>query len=188
MEPDPMWWKDPITLATIVIAGATVFNLVVSALLWVATYRNARIARLVFEASERPWLGVNLFKVANNPSGKVLRISLRIENFGKVPALQMKARWEDFRIGDLRAVMEERSPASEETVVFPGVGIGKTASIKGKTYDALSEKVAKLQLSLLITYEGPRRDKYWTKQTYLFDPKAGSFVSLKGEVGKDSPS
>lgn len=183
-----MWWKVPITLATIVIAGAAVFNIIVSALLWVATYRNAKIARLVFEASERPWLGVNLFKVANNPSGKVLRISLRIENFGKVPALQMKARWEDFRLGDMRDILEERNLPIEGTVVFPRVGIIKSESIKGKAYDAMIEQGAELLVSLLITYEGPRRDKYWTKQKYSFDPKTVTFFALKGEVGKDSPS
>ena len=183
-----MWWKDPITLATIVIAGAAVLNFFVTILLWMATNRNAGIARLVFEASERPYLGAASHKINHKRDEKVFIISLRIENFGKVPALQMKARWEDFRIGDLRIDLKERDPASEETVVFPGVGIGKIVSIEGKAYDAMSEKVAKLQLSLIITYEGPRRNKYWTKQTYLFDPKAGSFVSLKGEVGKDSPS
>jgi len=183
-----MWWKDPITLATIVIAGAAVLNFFVTRRLWEATKRTAEIARLVFEAGERPHVGISSIGVKNNQKDKILSFSVRLQNFGKIPATQMKASWEDFKIGDLPITRENKYPENEGAVVFPGVVKTKSESVKDKAYDAIFQGIAKLQFSILITYLGSRGDKYWTREVLVFDPKLKLFVPLKGEVGKGSPS
>src|ERR1022692_2479639 len=77
---------DPITAATVVIAAATVLNVFASLALWISTRSSVGIARLVFEAANRPYLGLDSWTIRNDPVQKTLDFEANMKNFGTAAA------------------------------------------------------------------------------------------------------
>ena len=97
------WWPDPVVVTAIltgVIAGSTVAYVIITVLLWKATKQSVdaskesvEIAERTFEASHRPYLGIERISRQTPPEGPHWRIVVRVRNFGSLPApdVQMKA-------------------------------------------------------------------------------------------------
>lgn len=85
--------KDPIVTATWVIAIATVVNVVVSAGLWKATRNSVEIARRVYEATNRPYIGTERIDLTNDTAHRVLDIAIVLKNYGTVPGDILPGDW-----------------------------------------------------------------------------------------------
>jgi hypothetical protein len=77
---------DPITISTIFIAVATGVNVLATLLLWTATKSSVDIARRVFEAANRPYVGIEGIATHKYPSARKLEIDCALKNFGTAPA------------------------------------------------------------------------------------------------------
>src|ERR1700730_13680115 len=74
--------SDPMTTATIVIAVATVVYSVLTLLLFLTTNKNTSITRQIFEASNRPYLGIPEVNTTIGPNDDALAFECAIRNFG----------------------------------------------------------------------------------------------------------
>ena len=62
----PKYLKDPVTVATIVIAAATVINVAASIYMGKKTYEYTEITKSIYKASNRPYLGLDNIKVKDD--------------------------------------------------------------------------------------------------------------------------
>src|SRR5205085_6695132 len=108
-----MWYQDPVVVSTIVIAIATVVNVVVSYFLWRATYHSMKITQKVFEAANRPYLGTQAVKTIRDD---LLRFSVEIKNVGTAAADKVKVNWK-FSSSNLPVPIN--SSSGEPTVIMP---------------------------------------------------------------------
>lgn len=80
------WYQDPMTLATVIIAGAAVINLSASFLMWRVTRDYARTTRDIFEAAYRPHVSITGISPMNYPQEKKISFTVSLKNFGSIPA------------------------------------------------------------------------------------------------------
>ncbi len=97
------WWRDPVVVTAIltgVIACSTVAYTIITRLLWKATKqsvdasrKSVEIAEKTFEASHRPYLGIERVSRKTPPEDPHWWIVLTVRNFGNLPApdVEMKA-------------------------------------------------------------------------------------------------
>lgn len=80
------WYHDPITVATIVIAFATVANVFSSFFMWWATQRNVAVTRDIFEAGYRPQVGIVGVQTSLDTHNKRVQFIVTLKNYGNLPA------------------------------------------------------------------------------------------------------
>lgn len=114
------WFGDPIIASTVVIAIATVVNLGVSFGLWWSTRDSVDVARHVFEAANRPYVGLEQFATPNDRDKKTLNITAAIKNFGTAPAEKTEVKWEISLNGTVQKA--KGTPANPATLM-PGATI-----------------------------------------------------------------
>src|SRR5437867_3356201 len=78
--------SDPMTVATIIIAAATVVYSVLTVLLFITTVKNTSITRQIFEAAHRPYLGIPEVNTTVAPTNDAVQFECGIRNFGSIPA------------------------------------------------------------------------------------------------------
>ena len=89
------WYKEPITLATIVIAVATVVYAIVTYFLFRKTSQSVEIAQQIFASTNRPYVGVMRIKRAQKVSKEWrFGVSVIVRNVGTVPAYNVKCEIE----------------------------------------------------------------------------------------------
>ena len=81
----PKYLKDPVTVATIVIAAATVINVAASIYMGKKTYEYTEITKSIYKASNRPYLGLDNIKVKDD-GNKHLIFDIIYKNYGTIPA------------------------------------------------------------------------------------------------------
>ncbi len=168
------WTQDPITVATIVIAGATVVNVFVSLFLWRATHNSAEIARQVFEAANRPYLGPENIRPTRDDLSRTLRLVATIKNFGTATAEDALLVWTAYLDG-----IEATLPGfpDKPTAIFPGQSAEKLALFFGPTYDSIVTGKAELILKIQLRYKGPAHS-YAYCEKFRFVPPLNSCVHL----------
>lgn len=114
------FWKDPITLATIVIAVSTVASVGVSFLLWNVTRGYTQVTRDIFEAAHRPYIALldlsgDGMQTGNNPVRLVF--GAKYKNSGSVPGNNITVRWQlTTKSG---AAVKFNPPYEKPTVLLP---------------------------------------------------------------------
>jgi hypothetical protein len=102
------WYSDPladaVTLATIIIAAATIIGVVISNRMWKvtrdytettkeytkATKEYTEITKNIFEAAYRPYVTASEFMASTNESTGQFKITVEFENVGSVPAYDFR--------------------------------------------------------------------------------------------------
>src|SRR5688500_15495334 len=84
------WFKDPIIGSTVIIAVATVVNLLVSVGLWVEISKAVDVTSQIYLAANLPYLGLNTYDVVMQNNAII--VSAAIKNFGTAPAIQADIR------------------------------------------------------------------------------------------------
>src|SRR5258708_4212282 len=83
-----MHWSDPAVITSIILVGITLVYVVVTALIWHATWQNTKATRQLLEASLRPYVGIVSVKFNENAPGFASgNLPVTIKNVGTVPAL-----------------------------------------------------------------------------------------------------
>jgi hypothetical protein len=150
------WFRDPITGSTVMIAFATVVNLLISGFLWRATKeavdvskRSVEISRKVFEAANRPYVGVENLEVQRNEATKNLRIRTTFKNFGSIPA------YETMPSADVlldNAVQESKDLSKPLTLMPGGPSISLTVDLSTEWSTQVLEKRKNLIITALAWY------------------------------------
>jgi|ERR1022692_164024 hypothetical protein len=166
---------DPITAATVVIAAATVLNVFASLALWISTRSSVGIARLVFEAANRPYLGLDSWTIRNDPVQKTLDFEANMKNFGTAAAEEEISEWE-LRING------EKVPVTEwhqnPSTVFPGHSFQLKAGCIGPAYDNLVSGRSVLEGFIRLRYKGPGNKDYVYCEKFRYHPERESFINL----------
>jgi hypothetical protein len=168
------WWEEPITLATVVIAVATMFNVAVSICIGYFTFDYTRTTKNIYKASNRPYLGVIQNDIKHD--GKKSYIISTLKNVGNVPATiesishsvlldtsQMKPRFTDSQ--------EKRSNLLPQQTMILVHEINLKAPI--------TESTRMLEIEFTIKYKGINEDPYEDYEKYGYDNAHDAFIPIK---------
>jgi hypothetical protein len=169
----PQWTRDPIALSTTVIAAATVVNLFVSVGLYISTARSANTARKVFEAANRPYLGVNAVNARFDSNG--VEITLSVRNYGTAPAEESDVDWDVMLNGAPQfGITVRRKP----TTLFPGEEVDLRADIGPEAIPQIINGNLALTLVVRASYKGPDERSFKYTESGRYNPKRNAFILL----------
>jgi len=153
------------------------------------TRKIVEVSQKTYDASERPYVGVNhltVIYISHDKTGdktSSMRISqtygfdftAEIKNFGPVPGTDFEATWKIF----INDIYNPGKPKIEDTasMLFPGEAVLLGASIRNDSYFRLINGSDVLNLEISIAYGGPA-GRYHECERKQFSPDVGAFISL----------
>jgi hypothetical protein len=143
------WYAQPITVATIVIAVATVVYTVI-------TLRLLKITKDIFEASHRPYIGVFKMKPERDDEAKQLKVTIVYKNIGNVPAKSVKPSVQLFMNG---FAIQMSHFESKTAVLMPQQRLHRTILFSEADYMKISDG-AKLDVVFSVHYKGMANKEY----------------------------
>jgi hypothetical protein len=158
-------WQDPVTVATLVIAVSTVVSVLVSYLMWTATWRQAKITQEMFEAANRPYVGVlsvdGMIFSGTKGEGMVIQLVFVAKNAGSVPARAISVVW---RVWTENREIEQQPHKLQPIVLLPDQTeyLRSTFNL-GDEYKRIQDKTL-LNVSLTIKYKGVTEQDYHYEQ------------------------
>jgi hypothetical protein len=170
-------WSDPVTVATVVIAVCTVVYSVLTYFILRATAANTRITNKIFEAANRPYLGLQ--SVNTKLRDESIEFICVARNFGSVPAHNVEILSHVATI-DGTAIDLARLVEFGGFSIYPGSEKSLHLSVGDESsYDAIS-KNARLDMSVTLRYEGLASQKYeYNYQGMFYLDGGGQFVPIK---------
>ena len=162
---------DPVTLATVVIAAATVVNLIVSGLIWSATRNAAKIAEASFKAGNRAYIGLAGANIKIDSNKRFLDYEFVVKNFGNVPTKAV-IRWSLYLDGKHQPGTHDPSP---EATLFPGSMKHLLGGARAELFDSLMSGATKLDIHLYASYKGIDGENYEYCENNFYDPSANQF-------------
>jgi hypothetical protein len=171
--------SDPVTLATVVIAIATVVNVIVSWFLWKATHRTANVTQNIFEAAHRPYL-MSVLSADWRVEQQRFNFNTEIRNFGSVPARKLKGR--------IIATLGNREVKSWDDIspislyLLPQQPIEFPSWLDGDDFTDLWEHAAELRISVDVQYSGAGEQTYLHSETYVISRVLEQFHFCEDET------
>jgi archaellum component FlaG (FlaF/FlaG flagellin family) len=170
----PAWYRDPVmvmTIATIVIAVATVVYVVATILLWKETRDSVNITRETFEHSIKPIVAVPDISPTNKTDVGELTFTVTVENFGSVPAVEVKTSAEVSADGRPLNVTKHETGL---LLIVPHSRIVTTFVLDGENYRrAIGSAVLNFRFS--TQYEGVAQKKYQYDFEGVYYPNKNEF-------------
>lgn len=164
-----LWYKDPITLATLVIAAATAIYCVMTILLWRATKNTADLTRLLFEKTNRPFVATK--EVTSIAMGGGLQAQITLSNFGTVPAM-------DMRVSITHWLNNEQLTSTEQPlskiILAPRVEIILESTVTDNRLNIVS--MSGFEIRLEITYTGITDKPYRHHEIYHHSSPHGLYL------------
>ena len=159
--------------AVAVTAVATVAYVVVSVLLWLATKRTADLTHQMFEATQRPYLGIeatNLTQLMYVKPMSTWRCDLIIKNFGNAPAVDVRINW---RIEITGSVNIRQNPSEPAMSLQPQQEQRFVCEFKEESnlFEELSHDAAIFHVYTELHYKGLAGNQYRYYEKCLFDPR-----------------
>src|SRR5260370_21032309 len=171
------WYCDPMTLATVVIAGAAIVNLLVSFMLWRATANATDITKKIFEASHRPYIGIPQVDTNFDPINHPLQFVCVTKNFGSIPAHDVEVL-ETQVIRNGEPVNLDRDEFGKFSV-FPQSQTFHQVNIRNVINPAHALRNDRIELRVEFRYKGAYEKYYRYKYRALYNPQGpGQFVQL----------
>ena len=81
-------------LAAVVIAVATIVNVVIARKLWEQTRGSVDVTRRHFERTDRPYVGADFIEIQHDRLKRKATITAVVKNFGPLPAHRLALRWD----------------------------------------------------------------------------------------------
>lgn len=182
MSSDFLWWKDPLiitTIATAVIAVATVVNLLVAIFMWRVTRESTRITRSIFEAANRPYVGIPNVNVQKDDAAKKLDFTVRIKNFGSVPANEFSSKWDVLIDG---VSQPQTGIPDKPAVLFPQVSVLLAGTFADPMYSSIVTGKSALEFVVKVRYKGVTQKEYYYRQKNRYYPQANSFMVIEAQI------
>jgi hypothetical protein len=171
------WFKDPITLATVITAISTTVYVIATIRLWQETRNSVRITRETFEHSIKPIVAVPEITPLNKADEKVLTFSLKVENYGSVPAIEVNTSAKITADGNPLRVQKHETG----NLLIPPHSHIVTTFILDETDYTRALKSARLDFSFSALYEGVAEKKYQYDFEGVYYPNKDEFVSTKAK-------
>ncbi len=171
MSSDSLWWKDPLiitTIATAVIAVATIVNLLVAIFMWRVTKESTGVTKSIFEAANRPYVGIPRVKVEKDDAAKKLNFAVEIKNFGSVPANEFDSNWDVWIDG---VSQPQTKFPDKPSVLFPQASVFRVGLIADPmVYSSIVTGKSALEFVVEVRYKGV------TQKEYYYREKAGTIT------------
>lgn len=167
------------TYSNLIIAIATVINVVISYFLWKATYNTAKVSQHIFKASHRPYVFAHM-KVLfhDNPETKFFTINADFKNSGSVPAKNVVSKWQVLIDGLVQ--QGEKIPDKPGLIESQGY-ITLVAGVGGVWFTQIQEGRSILEIETDVAYEGIGNEKFFSKTKFRYVPNLKNFYSLGTE-------
>lgn len=178
-----IWYKDAVALSSVIIAIATLAYVFVSLLLWKATKRAADITQKMFEAANRPYVGVTTIELETGP--QAVHIPITVKNSGTVIASNIGIAANSFHNGTpFRADPIEEYPG----VLIPGAEFFKDIVIRPTSFANIVAQGEEITVSVDIEYTGLTSTKYKSEAVFAFEPEISAFTGRgrKESILKDA--
>ena len=177
---NPSWKSlrtDPVVASTVVIAVASVINLVVAVLLWHTTVATTEVAKKSFDAGYRPYIGSEKINLNRDLQRHALGFSPIMRNFGNVPA-EGDIQWKTFLNGqEMPMIHVTRTPSfffpGQETEVGPAV-------IGDGQFDSIMNGTSVLEFCVWGTYHGVEGTTYSFSEKHRYQPDLNVFSAVGG--------
>ncbi len=163
---------DPIVIATVIIAIATVINLGVAILMWNISARTLKHSQRIFKDTHRPFIGIYdpSITIANN---NAINPSIRYKNFGSLPARNITLRVDIILNGSTIAT---ESPFDKPIVLFQGDDSRWANTIAEGTVDEVFLNTqTRVDIVIRLDYESVDESCYWTEERYRFNHSTEEF-------------
>ena len=195
-------WRDPITLATIVIAIAAILNLAATVYIgWAtrdyveATNTYVRVSQDSFRSSNRPYVGVSSVGInwtcgsrctASQISDDIANLRQRgyfpfvitYQNFGTIPAREVTVTFVLKINGETQKII---SQPPGYVSVFPGQEFSATNSTSSALVPAVFGGSNTAEIEILIKYKGFSDEQYFIKERNRFDSRSAGFEPIDQE-------
>jgi len=172
-------WKDPITLATIVIAIATVINVGAAIYMGVKTSEYTEITKNIYKASNRPYIGIDSFKI-NKDDNKHLLFYVNYKNFGTVPASNVRVKY-DMLFDGQTAQHSNSEVYDSNSNLFPQVA-NSIRLRTGADYENVISGKTVLDVVIDIKYRGATKDEYEVNERWRYDPNHNHFHHVEART------
>jgi hypothetical protein len=172
------WFDTPTKGAAVIIAIATVVNLLVSAGLWIATRDSVNIARSVFEGANRPYIGIENIVISpfiEQGVGKNIQFIIIWKNFGTATAEEAKVNWKVLINGIQQPTIKVPDRPSS---LFPSATVHLRGSVGNENADPILKGKMILQIILSASYSGPSNNKYTYCEKTQYNHLTGTFINL----------
>ncbi len=166
---------DIVMYATVVVAAATVVNVLVAFFQWKAARASARIATQVFESANRPYVGLENFKITQN--SQQVRVVATFKNFGTAPAEDCTCRWDAFLSGVLQPATN-LDTVPNATTLFPQLVTHLIGDLSRQTYDGIATRKISFEIITTVSYKWGSDRACTNKEKHLYSPENGAFMNL----------
>lgn len=155
--PTPVvWYEDPITVATIVIAVCTLFYSVFTFLILKATAHSARITSEIFEAAHRPYIGISEMVRKVDHDNDMMQFTFTLTNSGSVPASDLKVTLQALHDG---IAFDIRTFEKNIACVMPQGCAMNYTRFEGEQF-TMAQHASALTFRFSIQYQGIRQKQY----------------------------
>jgi hypothetical protein len=175
--------KDPMIVSTIIIALATVANIGISVMLWLTTQQSVQVAqesvevtRQVFNAANRPYIGVVTIETNLNQKNRRLDYTAEIKNYGTVTANSVEIQLETFVNSQIQP--QSYDPETKSGVLLPTSSVFVNDGISDPYFKAVMETGSRLQVKVSVRYFGATGVSHSYTQEYKYDPAANKFFNV----------
>jgi hypothetical protein len=172
--PTKVWYTDPMIVATIVVAAATVVNLLVAIRMWRVASENTALTRDMFEAAHRPYIGVSKIKAENNPELRTFLITIDYKNVGSVPADEVHTSVQ-LLVNGFPLPMDEL--LHKKSVLMPDMHTQRKILIDDSDYKKLAGN-PKLDLTFSADYKGIAKKTYSYKHETAYNWQQNVFMLI----------
>lgn len=165
---------DPVTIATVVIAVATVVNVFVALFQWIAARSSAETAKRIFEAGNRPYVGVKSIFCIKDEAKQCLSIFAVIKNFGTSTAENCDFRWSLYVDGVLLA---GKAIPANPTFLFPTLKHHLRAVLV-ESYPHVVSGGSILEVVVHFSYKWQPHKSHVYEEKYRYEHTQNAFIGL----------
>jgi len=167
-----------IRVSTVIIAIATVVNVIVAYLMWQITSSNVEITEKFLTLENRPFIGTQKIFPEIDKKNKIFTHNIVFKNFGSIPAKHVKLRTEIYFDDKLKSGDMDTSKA--ESILFPGVTANNDGGVYDNFFDSVFVYNKLYKVRHEITYFGPNNKRYHTVEMWDYSKKSNSFILVDG--------
>ena len=163
---------DPIIVATMIIAIATVINLGVAILMWNISARTLKHSQRIFKDTHRPFIGIYdpSITIVNDTA---INPFIRYKNFGSLPARNITLSVDIILNGNTIA---SESPFEKPVVLFQGGESMWAATIAEGTVDQVFlNPQTHAEIVIRLDYESVDESCYLTEERYRLNHSTNEF-------------
>jgi hypothetical protein len=152
-----------------------------------ATWRTAQVTRLIFEISDRPFLGVQGIGFEAVDSDRPT-ITVDVRNFAKIPSVDSIVSLKPRVDGKLIEAKSDELTIMESGILSPGVPHHYYASLSPELYRAVIAGKSNLMVGVRMLYKGPTHEMsycYYERAIYDFGSKSFRMAGGTDRCGSD---